>query len=108
MDKTTDVLSFPQLDANDLRRARSKLSQGRGSSSSGVYTHVSGLPLGDIVINLHKAKRQAEEYGVGLNDEVNRLLIHGLVHLIGYDHEKSRYQRIRMEAKERELFDSLK
>jgi rRNA maturation RNase YbeY len=89
LDKTTDVLSFPLLDAE--------------APPSNMP-----LPLGDIVVNLHKAKRQAEEYGVSFNEELKRLLIHGLVHLIGYDHEKSRYQKIRMEAKERELFDLLK
>ncbi len=80
MDKTTDVLSFPQDDR---------------------------LLLGDIVINLQAAKRQAVEYGHSLSRELNRLLIHGLLHLLGYDHEKGRYADRKMRKKEEELLEYL-
>lgn len=62
--------------------------------------------LGDIVINLHRAKRQAVEQGITINKMVKRLIIHGLLHLLGYDHEKNRYQKKKMELKEKELFDA--
>jgi len=88
MDKTTDVLSFPQTSASAIHELR-------------ITNHE--FALGDIVINLHKAKRQAEEYGVTLNKEVQRLLIHGLLHLIGYDHEQGKHFRRKMEKKEREI-----
>jgi len=85
VDRTTDVLSFPQI-----------------AHSSQKFV------LGDIVINLHKAKRQAAEYGLTVNEEFKKLLIHGLLHLIDYDHEKSRYHKKRMEKKEKELLDAIK
>ena len=88
VDRTTDVLSFPQ--SSDIPIHASRFTAGE-------------FMLGDIVINLHKAKRQSEEYGISFGEELKRLLVHGLVHLIGYDHEKSWYQKIRMETKEREL-----
>lgn len=64
--------------------------------------------LGDIVINLHAAKRQAGIYGNTLTEEVRRLLIHGFLHLMGYDHEKNSYQNRKMRKKEQELFNALK
>jgi probable rRNA maturation factor len=64
--------------------------------------------LGDIVISVPRALQQAEEYGVPFYDELLRLLVHGLLHLIGYDHEINAYQKKKMGEKERELFDAIK
>lgn len=71
-----------------------------------------GLPdelenLGDIYISLEKAKEQSVEYGVTLKEEVKRLLIHGILHLLGYDHEKGRKQAEEMRSKEDEIFASI-
>ncbi|HIP42449.1 MAG TPA: rRNA maturation RNase YbeY [Aquifex aeolicus] len=44
--------------------------------------------LGDIVISQDTAERQAKEFGHTLEEEVRRLLVHGIIHLLGYDHEK--------------------
>jgi len=66
-DYPTDVLSFPAGD---------KLPP--------------GVPLlGDVVISVEKAKEQAEHGGRTLDEEMVTLLIHGIVHLLGYDHERS-------------------
>jgi probable rRNA maturation factor len=63
-DKPTDVLSFP------------------------IGEKVNGwLILGDVVISVDTAKRQAQELGHSFEEELKRLLVHGLVHLLGYDHE---------------------
>ncbi len=88
-DKTTDVLSFPQI------KRFERFEQ----------LELSPIPLGDIVINLHQAKRQAKEHGLSFYDEVSWLLIHGLLHLLGYDHEKSKYQARKMREMERELLE---
>lgn len=73
-DKTTDVLSFPMQD--DVWSCIE-----RGGDVP--------LPeLGDIVISIPQAIRQAGEYGVTLSEELARLLVHGVVHLLGYDHER--------------------
>ena len=55
--------------------------------------------LGDIYVSLDQAKRQAEEYRVGFQKEVERLVTHGLLHLLGYDH-KSKNQESIMRKKE--------
>jgi len=81
------VLSFPQTDVDHQ------------PSAPGSQRFI----LGDIVINLHKTARQAQEYGHSFYDELNRLLIHGLLHLIGYDHEKGEYAKRKMKKKTQEL-----
>ena len=78
----TDVLSFP------LREGR--------------HTRHRGALLGDVVIALGVARRQAEERGHGLEAECRRLLVHGVLHLLGYDHVRPDQAR-RMRAKERAL-----
>jgi len=76
IDSATDVLSFPQ-DAPRL--------------------------LGDVVISVETAERQASEYGVTVQEEVERLLAHGVLHLLGYDHESETEAEV-MQAKEEALF----
>ncbi|MDQ7787498.1 MAG: rRNA maturation RNase YbeY [Thermodesulfovibrionales bacterium] len=92
VDRTTDVLSFPQTDV------------GHQSSAPGSKHCI----LGDIVINLQKTHRQATEYGHSFYEELNRLLIHGLLHLIGYDHETTGYDEKKMKKKEKELLKNLR
>lgn len=77
-DKPTDVLSFSATE---------------GQAMAGIE----GI-LGDLVISVDTAKRQAKEYGVTFNQEILRLIIHGILHLSGYDHEnvpKAEAQRMR-------------
>jgi probable rRNA maturation factor len=56
--------------------------------------------LGDVVISLDAAARQAEGHGLRLGEEVDRLLVHGILHLAGYDHEISPHEERRMKRKE--------
>lgn len=60
--------------------------------------------LGDIVISVPMAELQAKAYGLGFYEEIRRLLIHGVLHLLGYDHEKSVYRENIMKRKEKEIF----
>ena len=86
-DRATDVLSFP------LREGR--------------FLHIQPDMLGDIVISVPVAARQANEAGHSLTVELERLLVHGLVHLLGYDHEQGFTEARRMERKERQLLKRL-
>ena len=56
--------------------------------------------LGDIYISAEKAAEQSEEIGHSLKDEFARLLVHGILHLIGYDHEKGKKEEQRMQEME--------
>jgi probable rRNA maturation factor len=100
--KTTDVLSFPQLSATAGQF-------GSAEETSGFPTFgTSEMILGDIVISTEKAASQARLTGQDFYDEVYRLLIHGTLHLLGYNHENSSSAAKRMRKKEQEIFDALK
>lgn len=72
----------------------------------GEYAELEPQLLGDVVISVDTARRDADEGGVLLDDEVAYLLIHGILHLVGYDHEGEQASRApEMEAKEAELFE---
>lgn len=62
--------------------------------------------LGDVVISIDTARRQAAGYDAPLQHEVYRLLIHGLLHILGHDHERAS-ERVRMEAEERRLAQAI-
>jgi rRNA maturation RNase YbeY len=59
--------------------------------------------IGDIYISIERADRQAGEYRVTLDEEVKRLIVHGILHLVGYDHERSDSDEETMLQKEEEL-----
>ncbi|KAH9799782.1 Endoribonuclease YBEY [Citrus sinensis] len=65
------------------------------------------LMLGDIVISVETAARQAEERGHSLLDEIRILMVHGLLHLLGFDHEISEEAEAEMEKNEEFLLQSL-
>jgi probable rRNA maturation factor len=86
-DKPTDVLSFPIDEKPPGYRYRI---------------------LGDVVISIPYAKRQAEEIGFTPKEEILRLLIHGILHLLGYDHEKDEKEAEIMFNLQDKIFDKLK
>jgi len=63
--------------------------------------------LGDVVISVDTAAREAELEGISLHARLQALLVHGFLHLVGYDHEKSQHEAIRMHNKEMELMQQL-
>ncbi len=65
--------------------------------------------LGDVVISVETAERDALEAGVSFHSELYFLLLHGILHLCGYDHERGTEEQARlMEAREREVFVQIK
>ncbi len=63
--------------------------------------------LGDIYISLEKAYEQSIEYEVSVRDELKRLVIHGILHLLGFDHEKSEDEEKIMSDLEEKIFDCI-
>ncbi len=63
--------------------------------------------LGDVVISADTAERHARAAGIQTGDEILFLLVHGVLHLAGYDHEGPAAGRREMEAKEKEIFEAL-
>jgi probable rRNA maturation factor len=85
MDYATDVLSFP---VNPVPLEDSRASQSRGNRH-----------LGDIVIAQGVARRQARAAGHDSPEELRILALHGLLHLLGYDHERDKGQMARLERR---------
>lgn len=88
-DAPTDVLAFPLGEGEPFPRPRGQ-----------------PRPLGEVIISLPMAQRQAQEQGHSLEAELARLLVHGLLHLLGYDHAQPEEERI-MTGREQELLAGL-
>ena len=80
--KTTDVLTFPADD-------------------SCADPHAKGRPLGDIVISIDQSRRQAAEQKHSLATEIRYLILHGILHALGYDHETDEGSMIALEVEVR-------
>ena len=74
----------------------------------GEFSHLSPHLLGDVVISMDTAAREAQEADLSRERRFNELLIHGILHLFGYDHEDSEKEARRMEAKSRELMELIR
>jgi rRNA maturation RNase YbeY len=83
----TDVLSFPM--------------------AGGPYPDINPHLLGDVVISVETALRQARARDCSLQAEIACLLIHGILHLLGYDHERSTAARMKMRRLEKKLVQQL-
>ncbi len=83
-DKPTDVISFP-MDAPFTEQS------------------IFGMPLGSIVISADLVKQKADELGHTVQDELSLLFIHGLLHLLGFDHERDTGE---MRVKEKEIIEA--
>jgi probable rRNA maturation factor len=73
----------------------------------GANTHLHPAVLGDVVISTETAHREALQRGVTLDEEMALLLIHGILHLLGYDHDNAPEEAAQMEAKEQEVLTHL-
>jgi probable rRNA maturation factor len=85
--KTTDVLSFPSEKRSRPRGLRSRARQLRG-----VF-------LGDIAISPTVARQNGKAFGRSASEEICVLMLHGVLHLLGYDHETDRGEMQRVETK---------
>ena len=90
-DSATDVLSFPQFEEDDE------------NEEPAFSSHL----LGDVVLSIETAELQAKEHDLSLEEELILLLIHGILHLMGFDHERSEAEAKAMQKQSRMLFDKL-
>lgn len=94
-DAPTDVLSFPLEEERE------------DEAEPAVIGGPSARMLGDIVISVEKAVEQATEYGHSVERELAFLAIHGLLHLLGHDHEKGETAKQAMRAEEKRILADL-
>ncbi len=96
-DYATDVLSFgPHMEG-----VRADLSPSRGFEGEEVA-------LGELVLCLSVVERQAKEHGLSLNEELGYMVLHGILHLLGFDHEGTRAEAARMFKLQDEIFAKLR
>ena len=95
IDKTTDVLSFPMFEKEELEQ--------KIASKDFLYEDM----LGDLIISIEKVKEQAIEYGHSFERELSYMLVHGFYHLMGYDHIEEEDKK-KMRPKEEKILNELK
>ena len=100
-DYATDVLSFPAFALETRSRASARQARGPSSrrSAAGAKAEAPDGELGDIVIATGVARRQAREAGHSERTELKVLALHGLLHLLGYDHERDNGRMRRVERR---------
>ncbi|MBQ9899161.1 MAG: rRNA maturation RNase YbeY [Ruminococcus sp.] len=91
-DSVTDVLSFPLTDSDGTYE---------------INQETGAVLLGDVVISLETAVKQAQNYGHSLEREIGFLTVHSMLHLLGYDHETSPIDQRIMREKEESVLEKL-
>lgn len=116
LDKPTDVLSFPLIGEGPpgaashdgaVEEDRAHASDTSASDFAPAFWVPGAVPIGDVVIARETCEAQARAVGHSVRDEFWRLLVHGILHLFGYDHETSTEDERRMQAREDELLEQL-
>ena len=90
VDRPTDVLSFPAFD----------LTPGEFPGEEDADPDTGRVPLGDMAISLERVRAQAKEYGHSNRRELAYLVVHSVLHLLGYDHLDEGPQKARMRSRE--------
>ena len=97
VDRPTDVLSFPEFD----------LTPGELPGPEDADLGTGLVPLGDMVISMERVAAQAREYGHSNRRELSYLVVHSVLHLLGYDHLDEGPQKAQMRAREEAILGEL-
>ena len=97
VDRATDVLSFPEFD----------LHPGELPTEEDADPGTGLIPLGDMVISMEHVAAQAKEYGHSNRRELAYLVVHSVLHLLGYDHLDEAEQKAQMRAREEAILEEL-
>ena len=103
IDKATDVLSFPML---DYPKGKVFKDVYKDKVFDVMYLDGDELVLGDMVLSLERAEEQSREYNHSFKREVCYLIVHSILHLLGYDHMEDEEKKI-MRAREEEILNGL-
>ena len=103
IDKETDVLSFPMLDYPKDKAFKDVY---KNYEFDETYMDGEELVLGDIVLSLEKALEQSKEYNHSFKREASYLVVHSVLHLLGYDHMEEDEKKV-MRKREEEILGQL-
>ena len=73
----------------------------------GEFSDISPNLMGDVVISVETAEKEGRMAGIGTEKRLTQLLVHGILHLLGYDHEKTEHESLLMERKSDELLEMI-
>jgi probable rRNA maturation factor len=113
LDQDQSELSLMLVDNRKIKELNSRYRSKNEPTDVLSFSPGEGLPggvrlLGDVVISLEQAEKQAARRKKTLEEEVESLLIHGILHLLGYDHERSRSEARVMRGMERKIREGIK
>ena len=97
VDRPTDVLSFPMFD----------LVPGELPDETDADPATGLIPLGDMCLSMERVKAQAEEFGHSSRRELAYLVVHSVLHLLGYDHLDEGEEKARMRSREEAIMENL-
>lgn len=103
IDKVTDVLSFPMLDYPENMVFKNVY---KNKKFNEIYLDGEELVLGDMVLSLERAKEKSIEYNHSFEREVCYLVVHSILHLLGYDHMNDE-DKAKMRTREEEILGKL-
>jgi probable rRNA maturation factor len=103
IDRATDVLSFPMLDYSNGKVYKDCY---KNKKFDETFMDGDELVLGDIVLSLEKALEQGKEYNHSFQREASYLVVHSILHLLGYDHMEEEEKKV-MRMREEEILDKL-
>ncbi|WP_196000565.1 rRNA maturation RNase YbeY [Clostridium sp. 1001271B_151109_B4] len=103
IDKATDVLSFPMLDYPENMVFKNVY---KNKKFNEIYLDGDELVLGDMVLSLERAREQSIEYNHSFEREVCYLVVHSILHLLGYDHMNDE-DKAKMRTREEEILGKL-
>jgi len=108
-------LSLLLVDDPQIERLNKKYLNRKGPTNviafpmrNGEFAHLTPQLLGDVVISLETVAREAENSGISMQQRFAQLLVHGILHLFGYDHERSEQQAQEMDKRSQELLTLVK
>ena len=114
MDCPESELSILLVDDQQIEKLNSKYLNRKGPTNviafpmrNGKFPHITPHLLGDIVLSTETAHKESKTAGITLKKRLDQLLVHGILHLFGYDHEGSQNDALLMEAKSNELLSML-
>jgi probable rRNA maturation factor len=108
-------LSLVLLDDKGIARLNKEFLQREGPTNvisfpmrEGKFPAINPQLLGDVAISVERTEQEAKEAGILFEDRLDYLLIHGILHLLGYDHQRSESEARRMRRKQKELLAELR
>ena len=75
---------------------------------TGQFSNINPKLLGDVVISIETAEKEGKSIGISMEQRFTQLLLHGILHLLGYDHEKSEEEAHKMDKKSDEILKLIK